>query len=251
MQMLDQQTRNQISDLSEACGRYWELRGIAQNYKNEMQLELEHHFIQAAMDGKSPETVVGSNPAAFAEAWAREMRPRILRASALILPGLATALSVVSTTALVQHLLASTSFFIFNLFTAYLLASCGLGALLLPLEGFLAVHIRTRTRRDVLLAAVLVLSALVARSVGMRINWSMALFSWSWPLTFLLAALAVALSCVVCWWRASQEPTSSGRWAKLGRSLLTLASNVVVFDLFLGVSSVAICSACALTGRVF
>ncbi|GHO97179.1 hypothetical protein KSF_072270 [Reticulibacter mediterranei] len=55
MLILDQQTRNQISDLSEACGRYWELRGIAQSYRNEMQLELEHHFIQAAMDGKSPE----------------------------------------------------------------------------------------------------------------------------------------------------------------------------------------------------
>ncbi|MBO0794749.1 MAG: hypothetical protein J2P36_27875, partial [Ktedonobacteraceae bacterium] len=160
------------------------------------------------------------------------------------------ALSVVSTTALVQHLLASTSF-IFPLFTAYLLVSCGLGALLLPLEGFLAVHIRTRSRRNVLLAAVLVLSALVARSAGMRINWSMALFSWGWPLTFLLAALAVALSCVECWRRASQEPTSSGRWMKLGRSLLTLASNVVVFDLFLGVSSVVVFNACALTGRVF
>jgi hypothetical protein len=216
-----------------------------------MQLELEHHFIQAAMDGKSPEAVVGSNPAAFAEAWAREMHPRILRASALILPGLTNSLSVVSTTALVQHLLTSTSFFIFTLFTAYLLFSYGLGALLLPLEGFLAVHIRTRTKRDVLLAAVFVLIALVARSAGMRINWSMALFSWGWPLTFLLTALAVVLSCAECWWRASQEPTTRGRWAKLRRSLLTLASNVVVLDLFLGVSSVAVFHACALTGRMF
>ncbi len=251
MPMLDQHTRSQIADLSEACGRYWELRGIAQNSRKEMQLELEHHFIQAAMDGKSPETVVGSNPAAFAEAWAREMRPHIVRASTLLLPGLANALSVVSITAFVQHLLISGSLFTFNLFEAYLLIGYGLGVLLLPLEGFLAVHIKTRTRRDVLLATVLVLSALVARSAGMRINWSMVLFSWGWLLMFLLAALAGALSCLECWRRASQEPTSSGRWVKLGRSVLTLATNVVVIDLFLGVGSLAVFHACALTGRMF
>ena len=94
MPILDQQTHSQISDLSEACGRYWELRGIAKHSRKEMQLELEHHFIQAAMDGKPPETVVGRHPVAFAEAWAREMRPHVLRTGALLLPGLFYALSV-------------------------------------------------------------------------------------------------------------------------------------------------------------
>jgi hypothetical protein len=114
MLILDQPIRSQISDLSEACGRYWELRGIAEAHRNEMQLELEHHLLQAAMDGKSTETVVGPNPAAFAEAWAREMHPHVLRGGVLLLPGLTYALSVMSTTALFQQLLAHTSSFTFS-----------------------------------------------------------------------------------------------------------------------------------------
>jgi hypothetical protein len=251
MLFLNQHTHNQISDLSEACGRYWELRGIAQENRKEMQLELEQHFIQAAMDGKAPETVVGSNPAAFAEAWAREMHPRALRGGSLLLPGLAYALSVISTTALVQQLLAHTTSFTFTLFTAYVLVSSGLALLLLPLEGFLAVRIRNRTGRSVLLGAVLVLGALIARSAGMRVNWSMALLSWSWPLTFLLIALAAALSCLTMGLHAQRERTSSDHHMKLGRSAMAFAGSVVLFDLFLGVSSLAIFNACTLAGRVF
>lgn len=251
MLILDQPIRSQIFDLSEACGRYWELRGIANAPRNEMQLELEHHLFQAAMDGKSPETVVGPNPAAFAEAWAREMRPHVLRGGALILPGLTYALSVVSTTALLQQLLAHTSSFTFTLFAAYLLASNGLCALLLPLEGFLSLRIRTRAGRTALLAAIIVLVTLIARLAGTRVNWGMALLHWSWPLTFLLMALAVMLFTLECWRRASQERTSSDRRVALWRWMMTLVGSVALFDLFLVMSSVAVFNVCTLGCRVF
>lgn len=251
MSILDQPTHSQISDLSEACGRYWELRGIAQGYREAMQLELEQHLLQAAMDGKSPETVVGSHPVVFAEAWAREMRPHVLRGSALILPGLAYALSVVSTTALVESLLAHTASFTLTLFAVFVLIGGGIAALVFPLAGFLAVRIRTRTGRSVLLVAVLVLGALVARLAGIRINWNMALFSWNWPLTFLLVVLAIGLACLEIWRRTWQERTASGRQVRLGHSVLMLAGNIVLFDLFLGVSSVVVFNMCALACRVF
>lgn len=251
MSILDQPTHSQISDLSEACERYWELRGIAQEHRKDMQLELEQHLLQAAMDGKSPETVVGRNPAAFAETWAREMRPHALRGSALILPGLAYALSVISTTALVESLLAHTSSFTLTLFAAFVLIGSGIIALVLPLAGFLAVRIRTRTGRSMLLVAVPVLSALIARSAGVRINWSIALLSWSWPLTFLLVVLAIGLAGLEIWWRIWQERTASGREVKFGRSVLALAGNVVLFDLFLGLGSVVVFNVCALGCRVF
>lgn len=249
MLIFDQPTRSQISDLSEAYGRYWELRGIVKAHRNEMQLELEHHLFQAAMDGKSLETVVGPNPAAFAEAWAREMHPHALRGGALFLPGLVYTLSVISTTALVEPLLAHTSSFTLTLFTAFMLGGWGVTALLLPLAGFLAVRMRTRTTRSMLLTTVFVLGALVARLAGMRVNWSMTLLSWNWPLTFGLAALAVGLASLECWRRASHECTPSDRRGKLWRSVLTLTGNIVLFDLFLGASSVVVFNVCALACR--
>ncbi|WP_220207144.1 hypothetical protein [Reticulibacter mediterranei] len=249
MLILNQPTRSQISDLSEACGRYWELRGIAKAPKNEMQLELEHHLLQAAMDGRSPETVVGRNPAAFAEAWAREMHPRTLRGGVLLLPGLVYALSVISTTALVQPLFAHTSSFTLTLFSAFVLGGCEMSALLLPLAGFLAVRMRTRAQRRILLVAVFVLSTLVARLVGVRVNWSTPLLSWNWPLTFLLITLTVGLASLECWRQASYERTSSGRWGELWHAVLTLTGDVVLFDLLLGVSSVVVFNICALACR--
>ncbi|HLZ58591.1 MAG TPA: hypothetical protein VKR06_16760 [Ktedonosporobacter sp.] len=248
MIILDQSTRSQISDLSEACGRYWELRGIAQEHRDEMQLELEHHLLQAAMDAKSPETVVGPNPTAFAEAWAKEMHPHALRAGALLLPGLIYALSGISTTAIVELLLAHTSSFSLTLFTAFMLGGWGVMALLLPLAGFLAVRMRTRSKRSMLLAAVFILGALVARLSGMRVNWNMTLLSWSWPLTLGLAVLTVGLACLECWRRASHERTFSDRLGKLWRSVLTLTGDVVLFDLLVGMSSVVVFNACALAG---
>ncbi len=72
MELVDQQTQQQISDLVNACRGYWELRGIPQDRRNEMRLELEQHLEQAVRDGKSLEAVVGPNALAFAESWARE-----------------------------------------------------------------------------------------------------------------------------------------------------------------------------------
>lgn len=251
MPILDQHTRCQISDLSEACARYWELRGIAQENRKEMQMELEQHFLQAALDGKAPEAVVGPNPVAFAEAWAREMRPRVFRGGVSLLPGLVYALSVVSTTALFQQLLAHTPSFTFTLFAVYLLTSSGMTALLLPLEGFLAVRLRIRAERMVLLVAVLVLVTLVLREAGMRINWKMEVLSWGWPLTFLLLVLAVVLSGLEVWRRTLQEQTPSGQRVNFGRLAMTLAGRVVLFDLFLGVSSLVVFNICTLADRVF
>ncbi len=55
MEIVDQQTQQQISDLVNACRGYWELRGIAQKRRTEMRLELEQHLEQAVRDGKSKE----------------------------------------------------------------------------------------------------------------------------------------------------------------------------------------------------
>src|SRR5579872_6612039 len=143
MPILDQYAQCQISDLIEACASYWELRGVAPESSNEMRLELEQHVMQAVRDGKSLEAVIGSNPPAFAEAWAREMHPRFWRGGAVILPALVYLLSVMSTTALIQQLVAHAPSFTFTLFAAYLLTGTGLLATLIPLSGFLAPRIRT------------------------------------------------------------------------------------------------------------
>src|SRR5229473_8148822 len=137
MPILDQHTQYQISDLVEACASYWELRGVAPEQSRDMQIELEQHFAQAVRDGKSLEAVIGPNPPAFAEAWASEMHPRFWRGGAVVLPALVYALSVVSSSALIQQLFARAPSFRFTLFTAYLLISSGLFALLIPLGGFL------------------------------------------------------------------------------------------------------------------
>src|SRR5260370_9000429 len=126
MHRADQHTQQQISDLVEACAGYWELRGIARESSTEMQLELEQHLQQAVSDGKSLEAVLGPNPAAFAEAWAREMHPRFWRGGARVLRGLVYALSVMITTALVSHLLPHSPSFTLPLFPAYLSTATGM-----------------------------------------------------------------------------------------------------------------------------
>jgi hypothetical protein len=250
MPMLDQRIQCQISDLSEACMRYWELRGIAPKDRMHMQIELEHHFVQAALDGKSLEAVTGPHPAAFAEAWAREMHPRLVRGGVLLLPEIAYALGVVSTTAFVQQVLAPASPFPFTLFAAFLLLGNGLCALLFPLEGFLAPRIRTRTGRLVLLAAGLGLVGLVLREAGVRVNWGMPLLSWNWPLTVVLLVLAV-LSGLLAWKTTNQERVFSDHRAPLIRSALAWVGSVAVFDLLLIVGSLAAFNVCTLAGRLF
>jgi hypothetical protein len=244
MHRADQHTQQQIADLVEACAGYWELRGIARESSHEMQLELEQHLQQAVTDGKSLEAVLGPNPLAFADAWAREMRPRFWSGGVVVLRGLVYALGVVSTSALLSQLLAHAPAFTFTLFAAYLLIGSGLLALLLQLGGFLAPRISTRAGREALLLAGVVLAVLVLRLAGMKVNWSMAILSWSWPTTIVLLALAVFLFALHSWRPSHSEHTFSFR-----RVPMCIAS-VAVFDVMLFVASVALVDFCRLALRL-
>jgi hypothetical protein len=251
MHRAHQHTQQQIADLIEACAGYWELRGVACESSTEMQLELEQHLQQAVSDGKSLEAVLGRNPAAFAEAWAREMRPRFWRGGAMVLRGLVYALSVVSTSALLSQLLARSPAFTFTLFAAYLLIGSGLLALLLQLGGFLAPRISARAGREALLLAGVVLAVLVLRLAGLTVNWSMILLSWSWPMTIVLLVLAAFLFSLGCWRTFTRERISraSTSWPAL-RAVTTFVASVGVFDLLLFVGSVAVVDFCRLALRL-
>jgi len=63
--------KTRIESLAD-CERYWARTGIPGSAVVAMRAELESHLRQAAAEGKPPETVVGADLAAFAEAWARE-----------------------------------------------------------------------------------------------------------------------------------------------------------------------------------
>ena len=251
MMRADQHTQQQIADLVEACAGYWLLRGITREQISEMQLELEQHLQQAIHDGKSLEAVVGPNPVAFAEAWAREMRPRFWRGGAVVLRGLVYALSIVGTTALLSQLLAHAPAFTFTLFAAYLLTGSGLLALLLQLGGFLAPRISTRAGREALLLAGAVLAVLVLRQAGLTVNWSTALLSWSWPVTIVLLTLAAFLFFLDFWRTFSREQPSraSTSWQAL-RAVTTFVASVGVFDLLLFAGSVAVVDFCRLSLRL-
>jgi hypothetical protein len=251
MKRADQHIQQQIVDLIEACAGYWELRGIAREHITQMQLELEQHLQQAVSDGKSLEAVVGPNPAAFAEAWAREMRPRVFRSGARVLRGLVYALSVVSTSALLSQLLAHSPAFTFTLFAAYLLIGSGLLALLLQLGGFLAPRISTRAGREALVLAGVVLAVLVLRLAGLTVNWSITLLSWSWPVSIVLLTLAVGLFSLDCWrtFHRVQASPASTSWPTL-RAVTTFVASVGVFDVLLFVGSVAVFDFCRLALRL-
>jgi hypothetical protein len=216
-----------------------------------MQLELEQHLRQAVRDGKSLDAVLGPNPLAFAEAWAREMHPRFWRGGATALHWLVYVLSVVSTTALLSQLLARAPSFTFTMFAAYLLIGSGLLALLLQLGGFLSSRIRTRAGREALLLTGAVLAVLILRLAGMKVNWGMALLSWSWPVTVLLLALAVGLFSLDCWRPSHREPPSSA--AASGstlRHVTMFIGSVAVFDVMLFAASVAVFDFCRLALRL-
>ncbi len=251
MHRADQQTQRQITDLVEACVGYWELRGIAREHIAQMQLELEQHLQYAVSDGKPLEAVLGPHAAAFAETWAREMRPRVLRGGARVLRGLVYALSVVSSSALLSQLLAHAPTFTFTLFMAYLLAGSGLLALLLQLGGFLAPRIGVRAGREALLLAGIVLAVLVLRLAGLTVNWNTVLLSWSWPVTIVLLTLAVGLFSLDCWRTCSRERISG---AAIGfpalRTVTTFVTSVGVFDLLLFVGSMVVADFCWLALRL-
>src|SRR6266699_5257116 len=251
MKRADQHIQQQIVDLIEACAGYWELRGIAREHITQMQLELEQHLQQAVSDGKSLEAVVGPNPAAFAEAWAREMRPRVFRSGAKVLRGLVYALSVVSTSALLSQLLARSPAFTFTLFAAFLLIGSGLLALLFQLGGFLAPRISKRAGREALVLAGVVLAVLVLRLAGLTVNWSMALLSWSWPVTVVLLALTVGLFSLDCWRTLSKERAFGDSTAFPAlRPVTIFVVSIGVFDLLLFAGGVAVVDFCRLALRL-
>jgi hypothetical protein len=251
MDRADQQTQRQIADLVRACVGYWELRGVAREHLSEMQLELEQHLQQAVSDGKPLEAVLGPHPAVFAEAWAREMRPRVLRGVARALRGLVYALGVVSSSALLSRLLAHAPAFPFTLFTAYLLIGSGLLALLFQFGGFLAPRISARGGREALLLAGVVLAVLLLRLAGVTVNWSTALLSWSWPVTIVLLVLAAVLFSLDSWhtFRRTRASLAFPGFPVL-RAVTMFVASVGVFDLLLFAGSAAVADFCRLALRL-
>ena len=52
------------------CERYWRAVGIRRRVVSEMRTELEQHLVEADFAGRTPESVVGPDTAAFAMEWA-------------------------------------------------------------------------------------------------------------------------------------------------------------------------------------
>jgi len=64
-----------IDQILSDCERWWASTGVPAPAVAEMSGELRSHLVEAAQEGKSPQAVVGSDLAAFAEEWAAEYRP--------------------------------------------------------------------------------------------------------------------------------------------------------------------------------
>lgn len=52
------------------CERYWRAAGIGRRVVADMRAQLERHLIEASLEGRSPESVVGPDTAEFAMEWA-------------------------------------------------------------------------------------------------------------------------------------------------------------------------------------
>lgn len=203
MQTLDQLTQLQITDLVEACGSYWTLRGVSPERQQDMQMELEQHLAQALRDGKALETVVGLNPSAFAEAWAREIHPRWFPGGTLLLHGLASTLCLLSFIALSSQLLLHTPSFTLTPVYPFVFVGLGLFVLLARLSGFLSPRFKTQDSRLLLVFLTFYLPllslALLQRRAWIKIDWHLALLSWSWPVTILLLVGSLVLAAVDGW----------------------------------------------------
>ncbi len=66
--------RLSINQIISDCERYWLETKVPRSVSHAMRLELESHLYEAASAGKDLATVVGADPAAFAESWAAEFR---------------------------------------------------------------------------------------------------------------------------------------------------------------------------------
>jgi hypothetical protein len=220
MELVDQQTQQQISDLVNACRGYWELRGIPQARRNEMRLELEQHLEQAVRDGKSLEAVVGPNALAFAESWARETPHQSSRGFTIILrwlvfDWLTYALLFLSLIALFEHLVLLSPSFPFSLAHVVAFAFIGLFALLQALAGFFSPRVRSRENRMRLTfgiyAVMSLLIVLILRLAEAPLH--MILFRWDWPLTLLLIAGAGGLFGLKSWLARNTRQASTERKA--------------------------------------
>lgn len=66
--------RAEITKVVADCVRYWRETGVPRRAVEEMRLQLEQHLLEGEADGRSPDRVVGRDPAGFAESWASEYR---------------------------------------------------------------------------------------------------------------------------------------------------------------------------------
>ena len=197
---VDQHMRQRIADLVQTCASYWELRGIAPQRRAEMRLELEQHLRQAVADGKALDAVVGVNPLAFAEAWARELPRRVSGGVGSVLRWmayrwLAYVLAFLGGVALFDHLALRAPTFPFTGTHALIVAFFAVFGLLEAGGGFLALRIGTRERRQELIVALYALIG-VLLLVGLHLAGAplqATLFRWTWPITALVLLGAAGL----------------------------------------------------------
>ncbi len=99
--------------------------------------------------------------------------------------------------------------------------------------------------------AGVVLAVLVLRMAGMKVNWSMALLSWNWPMTILLLALAMGLFSLDFWRTSNRERSSSATVSMPTlRSVTMFVASVAGFDVMMFVASVAVFDFCRLAVRL-
>lgn len=66
--------KDRIGDVVMTCVLHWRLRDVPDARIGEMEEKLEGHLREAVESGRSVEGVVGDDPVAFAEEWAKEAR---------------------------------------------------------------------------------------------------------------------------------------------------------------------------------
>jgi hypothetical protein len=219
MMQIDQHTQQQIADLMNTCGSYWELRGIPREQRNEMRLELAQHLEQAVRDGKSLQAVVGGNALAFAESWTQETPHHAVGGFPLIvrwvlLDWLAYALAFLTFIALFEHVVLRGPSFAFTLTHLVAFAFIGMYTLIQAASGFFVPRFRNRENRlrftFGIYAALSLLVLLVLFLTHAPLH--QVLFRWDWPLTLLVLVGTIALFGAKIWLnRAQSQPISAIR----------------------------------------
>jgi membrane protein implicated in regulation of membrane protease activity len=62
--------RAAIDAIVDDCDRYWRAAGLRRRTVADMRSQLERHLVEASLEGRSPESVVGPDTAGFAMEWA-------------------------------------------------------------------------------------------------------------------------------------------------------------------------------------